>query len=165
VAEQPELHLRPHVEAWRQREGRLAVIGDHTDDADAYVLDLESRGANGSMGEARAAVFSLIGAFAESATYVRRRRVNREGPMMKLRFEVGTGEWLLTPSSRLAATWSSLTWPWCSNQHVDDGEGRLRPLRANSAFKRQRTRPWRDGSTRDESSCWSPQHVFPLPVL
>jgi hypothetical protein len=46
------------------------------------------------VGEARAAVFSLIGSFAESATYVRQRRVAGDGGGVarKLRFEVGTGE-------------------------------------------------------------------------
>jgi hypothetical protein len=46
------------------------------------------------VGEARAAVFSLIGSFAESATYVCQRRVasNGDPAAMKLQFEVGTGE-------------------------------------------------------------------------
>lgn len=92
VAEEPEVHLRPHVEAWCQRDERLALIGDKTDDTGAYILDLEWRGANGSVGEARAAVFSLIGSFAESATYVRQRRVSGDGSTVDLRFEVGTGE-------------------------------------------------------------------------
>ncbi|MBV9005079.1 MAG: hypothetical protein JO181_10515 [Solirubrobacterales bacterium] len=41
MAEQPELHLPPHIEAWSQRDERLALIGDHTDDTGAYILDLE----------------------------------------------------------------------------------------------------------------------------
>src|SRR5689334_19679640 len=73
VAEQPEIHLRPHVDAWCRRDQRLALVGENVDDG-AYVLDLEWHGANRSVGEARAAVFSLIGSFAESATYVRQRR-------------------------------------------------------------------------------------------
>jgi len=92
VAEQPEVHLRPHVEAWCQRDQRLALLADNTDDTDAYILALEWRGANRGVGEARAAVFSLIGSFAESATYVRQRRMNGRGSTTKLRFEVGTGE-------------------------------------------------------------------------
>jgi len=44
------------------------------------------------VGEAWAAVFSLIGSFAESATYVRQRRLDGAESAMKLRFEVGTGE-------------------------------------------------------------------------
>jgi hypothetical protein len=102
VAEQPEIHLRPHIETWCQRDRRLALIDDHTDDTGAYILELEWGGAIGSVGEARAAVFSLIGSFAESATYVRQRRVSDhgDGSTTKLRFEAGTGE--LAPDARFA---------------------------------------------------------------
>lgn len=102
VAELPEIHLRPHVEAWCRRDGRLALTGAHTDDTHAYILDLEWRGARASVGEARAAVFSLVGSFAESATYVRQRRVRDRADCSraKLRFEVGTGE--LAPDARFA---------------------------------------------------------------
>jgi hypothetical protein len=102
VAEQPEIHVRPHVEAWCQRDHRLALIDDHIDETDAYILELEWRAAICSVGEARAAVFSLIGSFAESATYVRQRRVSDHGDRSttKLQFEVGTGE--LAPETRFA---------------------------------------------------------------
>ena len=52
------------------------------------------------MGQARATVFSLIGSFAETATYVRQRRVAGDGDDsgQRLRFEVGTGE--LAPDAR-----------------------------------------------------------------
>ena len=94
VAEQPELHLLPHIEAWLERDGRLTLTGAHTNDANAYVLELEWLDATGSVGAARAAVFSLVGSFAESATYVRQRRValDSDGSAMTLQFEVGTGE-------------------------------------------------------------------------
>ena len=100
VAEQPEIHLRPHVEAWCERDQRLAMSGAYTDGRHAYVLDLEWRAAPASVGEARAAVFSLIGSFAESATYVCQRRVagDADGTPQKLQFEVGTGE--LAPDAR-----------------------------------------------------------------
>jgi hypothetical protein len=102
VAEQPEIHLRPHVDAWCHRDQRLALIDAQIDDTHAYILELEWRGAPGSVGEARATVFSLIGSFAESATYVRQRGVRSrgDGSPMKLRFEVGTGE--LAPETRFA---------------------------------------------------------------
>ena len=88
VAEDPELHLRPHVEAWCAADGRLSLVGAHSDDLHAYALELEWRGSPAAgKGAVRAAVFSLIGSFAESATYVRQRR-DGSG----LRFEVGTGE-------------------------------------------------------------------------
>ena len=100
VAEQPALHLLPHIEAWCERDGRLAVAGAYTNDEDAYVLDLEWAEATGSVGAARMAVFSLIGSFAESATYVRQRRVAIDGggSATRLQFEVGTGE--LAPDAR-----------------------------------------------------------------
>ena len=68
--------------------------GARTDSSSAYVLDLFWRGAPASVGEARAAVFALIGSFAESATYVRQRRVPGGGDVAAaaLQFEVGTGE-------------------------------------------------------------------------
>jgi hypothetical protein len=94
VAEQPELHLLPHIDAWCQQDRRLALTGAYIDSTDAYVVDLEWHGESRRVGEARAAVFSLIGSFAESATYVRQRRVasNGDPAAMKLQFEVGTGE-------------------------------------------------------------------------
>ena len=100
VAEQPELHLLPHVEAWCGQDRRLVLTGTHTDDSSAYVLDLEWRSTTGSVGAIRAAVFSLIGSFAESATYVRQRRAASDdgGPAPGLQFEVGTGE--LGPDAR-----------------------------------------------------------------
>lgn len=79
VAERPEMHLGPHVEAWCRRDQRLALAHAHTDDRHAYILDLEWRGASASVAQARAAVFALIGSFAESATYVRQRRVASGG--------------------------------------------------------------------------------------
>jgi hypothetical protein len=94
VAEQPEIHLLPHVEAWCERDRRLALSDAHTDHRHAYILDLEWRGAPASVGEVRATVFSLIGSFAESATYVRQRRGadDADGSTQRLQFEVGTGE-------------------------------------------------------------------------
>jgi hypothetical protein len=99
VAEQPEVHLLPHVEAWCQRDQRLELTGAHVDGT-AYVLDFEWHGTTPSVGAARAATFSLIGSFAESATYVRQHRVGSNGDptAIRLRFEVGTGE--LAPDTR-----------------------------------------------------------------
>ena len=94
VAEDPDVHLRPHVEEWCRQDDRLALISADTDETNAYVLRLEWRGAPAGVGDVRAAVFSLIGSFAESATYVRQRRgssaVDDDGG--ELRFDVGTGE-------------------------------------------------------------------------
>jgi hypothetical protein len=49
VAEEPEAHLRPHVEEWCQRDGRLALKDANTDECNAYVLELEWCG-EGSLG-------------------------------------------------------------------------------------------------------------------
>lgn len=94
VAEQPEAHLRPHVEQWCQQDRRLALQGASIDGQHAYVLDLEWRGESAGIGQARAAVFSLIGSFAESATYVRQHQEHSHSDVSaaSLRFEVGTGE-------------------------------------------------------------------------
>jgi hypothetical protein len=94
VAEHPELHLRPHIEAWCEHDPRVALIDARADDREAYVVELEWLGERGGVGQARAAVFELIGQFAESATYVRQRRVSRNGDAVAavLQFELGTGE-------------------------------------------------------------------------
>jgi hypothetical protein len=45
VAEQPELHLLPPVEAWCRRDQRLALTsGAHADGTHAHILDFEWRG-------------------------------------------------------------------------------------------------------------------------
>jgi hypothetical protein len=102
VAEEPEAHLLPHIEAWCRIDSRLKLCSARVDGAAGYLVELEWRGPSEGVGQARAAVFSLIGAFAESATYVRQRRVMTDGekPAGLLRFEVGTGE--LSPDSRFA---------------------------------------------------------------
>ena len=100
VAEQPEAHLRPHIEDWCRRDGRLALTQASADDTNAYVLELAWRGEATGVGQVRAAVFALIGSFAEAATYVRQRRVEADGDgsAVRLRFEIGTGE--LAPDTR-----------------------------------------------------------------
>lgn len=92
VAENPELHLMPHVEAWLQADGRLELTRAYSDDRGAFIVDLNWLGGPAGPGEVRAAVYALIGQFAESATYVRQRRDADDRPVPKLRFEVGTGE-------------------------------------------------------------------------
>jgi len=100
VAESPEVHLRPHIEEWCRGDGRLALSGAHAYESQSYVIDLQWRATSASVGQVRAAVFCLIGAFAESATYVRQRRVpgTRDDSATTLRFEVGTGA--LAPDAR-----------------------------------------------------------------
>jgi hypothetical protein len=91
VAEDPERHLLPHIDEWCRRDGRFALTDARGDGHGAYVLELEWRGAQRGRGQVRAAVFALIGQFAESATYVRQRVVGN-GDGSRLQFEIGTGE-------------------------------------------------------------------------
>ena len=99
VAEQPELHLLPHIREWCRQDGRLALLDARTDEHGAYVVELEWKGPGGGRGRICAAVFGLIGCLAESATYVRQ-RAEGDGDGSVLRFEVGTGE--LEPDARFA---------------------------------------------------------------
>jgi len=92
VAEDPELHLKPHIDAWLQADGRLALTRAYTNDRGTFIVDLSWLGGPAGPGEVRAAVYALIGQFAESATYVRQRRDANERHVPELRFEVGTGE-------------------------------------------------------------------------
>ena len=92
VAEDPELHLKPHVEAWCAADRRLELTRAYSDEQGAYILDLTWLHGSAGPGEVRAAVYALIGQFAESATYVRQRRDANGGQVPNLRFEVGTGE-------------------------------------------------------------------------
>jgi len=67
VAEAPEHHLLPHVVEAAKRSGvqvvRAEVVGG--------VLEIEVSAAGASRREVRAAVYGLIGAFAEASTHVR----------------------------------------------------------------------------------------------
>jgi hypothetical protein len=93
VAEDPEQHLQPHVDAWLQADGRLELACAFSDDHGTFILDLNWLGGPAGPGEIRAAVYALIGQFAESATYVRQRRdEDAGGPVPTLHFEIGTGE-------------------------------------------------------------------------
>jgi len=104
VAEEPELHLLPHIQTWCERSGQLDLSSTETDERGAFVVELTWKGERGALGQARAAVFALLGQIAESATYVRQTRpgamdgcAGADGP---LRFEVGTG--MLAPDTAYA---------------------------------------------------------------
>ena len=91
VAEQPEVHLLPHIE--RACESLpLEVLGTSTSTDGTFEVRLSCTQADASAGEVRAAVFAVLGCFAEAATYVRQRRVDAaEAPDDALRFEIVTG--------------------------------------------------------------------------
>jgi hypothetical protein len=91
VAERPEVHLLPHVE--RACESLpLQLLGTSTSKDGTFELRLSCTQADASVGEVRAAVFAVLGCFAETATYVRQRRVDAaEAPGEALLFEIVTG--------------------------------------------------------------------------
>ena len=91
VAEQPDVHLQPHLErACRSLPLRLEEAGSAADGA--FEVSLRWTGETPGVGEVRAAVFSLVGSFAELSTYVRQRRIEEtEDGDRTLLFEIVTG--------------------------------------------------------------------------
>lgn len=86
VAEEPEVHLSPHLRAWLEHHDEFTLDNMEADDDGAFVLDLTWQGRMGDLRGLRAAAYSLIGSVAETASYVRQRR--GEGV---LTYEVATG--------------------------------------------------------------------------
>jgi hypothetical protein len=85
IAEEPELHLLPHIE--RACEALPLVLIDACATADgSFAVELRCTEEGMSFGAVRAAVFSLVGSFAELSTFVRQRRRGDA-----LVFEVVTG--------------------------------------------------------------------------
>lgn len=91
VAEEPELHLLPHIERACET---LPFEIDGADAAPDGAFDLHLRwtGQAQAVGQVRAAIFALVGSFSEISTYVRQRRVAAPGDEGEtLLFEVVTG--------------------------------------------------------------------------
>lgn len=86
VAEQPEVHLSPHLREWLEHHDVFELESARTIDSGEYVLELSWQGRLGDLRGVRAAAFELLGSVAESATYVRQRR---EADRMV--FEAATG--------------------------------------------------------------------------
>ena len=86
VAEDPDLHLAPHLRVWLEHHDVFTLEGAHSDDAGAFVLQLSWQGRAGDLGGLRAAAFELLGTVAETATFVRQRRGEE-----RVVFEVATG--------------------------------------------------------------------------
>ena len=84
VAEQPEVHLSPHLRTWLDHQDALTLDGVELDDGGAYVVDLTWQGRLGDLRGVRAAAYALIGQVAESASYVRQRReeMSARGPLL-----------------------------------------------------------------------------------
>jgi hypothetical protein len=91
VAEEPELHLLPHIErACKTLPFEIDTAGVAPDGA--FDVRLRWTGEGQAVGEVRAAVFALVGTFAEISTHVRQRRITAPGDEGEtLVFDVVTG--------------------------------------------------------------------------
>ena len=91
VAEEPELHLQPHLE--RACRSLALQLEDTNSSADgAFEVSVRWTGEKPRVADVRAAVFSLVGSFAELATYVRQRPIEEtEDGNRTFLFEVVTG--------------------------------------------------------------------------
>jgi len=89
VAEEPEVHLLPHLE--RACESLpLQILDARTMDDGAYEVQLGWTGDEAGIGAIRASVFSLLGGIAEPASYIRQRRTESSAGET-LTFDVVTG--------------------------------------------------------------------------
>jgi len=91
VAEQPEIHLLPHLE--RACESLpLRILDARTAEDGSYDVRLGWIGDEPGVGAMRAAIFGLLAGIAEPASYVRQRRTETmEGSGETLSFDVVTG--------------------------------------------------------------------------
>jgi hypothetical protein len=91
VAEEPDLHLQPHLE--RVCRSLPLQLEDARSRADGTLeVSLRWTGERPREADVRAAVFSLVGSFAELATYVRQRRgEDADDGATTLVYEVVTG--------------------------------------------------------------------------
>jgi hypothetical protein len=110
VAEDPHAHLLPHLRrACEQDALPLELLGTEVEEDAAYSVRLRWLGDPNDLGGVRTAAFVLIGAVAESATYVRQRRAPADGSVPadvdlpgsgEVVFEVATG--MLGPDTSFA---------------------------------------------------------------
>jgi hypothetical protein len=90
VAEQPELHLLPHLEHACESLP-LRILDARTADDGAYEVRLRWTGDDPGVGLIRAAIFGLLGGIAEPVSYIRQRRTGSSEDSEMLTFEVVTG--------------------------------------------------------------------------
>ena len=90
VAEQPEVHLLPHLQ--RACESLPLELLDAQASVDgSFDVELRWTGEAQRFGAVKAAVFSLVGSFAEPSTHVRQLRSESEEDGDWLVFEIVTG--------------------------------------------------------------------------
>jgi hypothetical protein len=91
VAEEPEMHLLPHLEQACEALP-FRILDARTSDDGAYDVQLGWTGDEVGVGVIRASIFGLLGSIAESSSYIRQRRTNRgDGCNAMLTFDVVTG--------------------------------------------------------------------------
>ena len=91
VAEDPEIHLLPHIERACQTLP-FEIEGAGVSPEGSYDLHLRWTERAAPVGQVRAAAFALVGSFAEVSTYVRQRRITGSAHEDEtLVFEVVTG--------------------------------------------------------------------------
>jgi len=91
VAEQPELHLLPHLQHACEALP-LRILDAHTSDDGVYDVQLSWTGHEVGVGVIRASIFRLLGSIAESSSYIRQRRTSTDdGSNGTLTFDVVTG--------------------------------------------------------------------------
>jgi hypothetical protein len=110
VAEDPDAHLLPHLRRACDDEALpFELLGAEVEDDAAYGIRLRWQGDSRDLAGVRAAAFTLIGAVAESATYVRQRSTAADGSVPpdvdllrdgEVVFEVATG--MLEPDTSFA---------------------------------------------------------------
>ena len=86
VAEDPELHLLPHLQRTCSEPGSAFRLVSSRSEGTVFLVELEWTGEDAGPGAVRGATFALLGAIAEPTTHVRQRR--GEG---FTDFEVATG--------------------------------------------------------------------------
>ena len=91
VAEEPELHLLPHLEQACEPLP-LQVLDARTVDDGVYEVQLRWTGGETGVGAIRASIFTLLGGIAEPSSYVRQWRARSDGDSGgTLIFDVVTG--------------------------------------------------------------------------
>jgi len=86
VAEEPDVHLLPHLLAACAEPGSLLRLDAAWSDAEMFVVELTAVGAEHSVGQLRHAAVALIAAIAEESTHILQRR---DGDVVE--FDVATG--------------------------------------------------------------------------
>jgi hypothetical protein len=89
VAEQPELHLGPHLEQACESLP-LQILDARSSDDGTYEVRLGWTGDEAGVGVIRAS-FSLLGGIAEPSSFIRQRRIESSDGSSTLTFEVVTG--------------------------------------------------------------------------